>query len=133
MRLYLTFEIWTMGSHPLNLTLRFLLELAALAAMAVWGWRQGDGAVRFLLALSMPIAAAVVWGIFAVPHDPSRSGAAPIPTPGPLRLVLELAIFGLATWLLYDLGAIGLSWALGIIVGGHYLLSFDRILWLIRQ
>jgi hypothetical protein len=32
-----------MGSHPLNLAVRFALELSALAALGVWGWRQGDG------------------------------------------------------------------------------------------
>ena len=68
-----------MGSHPINLALRFLLELSALFAMGVWGWRYSEGWLRFVLALSIPIIAAVLWGTFAVPDDPSRSGGAPIP------------------------------------------------------
>ena len=122
-----------MGSHPINLTLRFLLELSALFAMGVWGWRSSVGWLRFALALGIPIVAAVVWGTFAVPDDPSRSGAAPIAVSGILRLLIEAAIFGCAVWALYDAGFTGLSWGLGLIVVLHYLASYDRMLWLIRQ
>lgn len=122
-----------MGSHPINLAIRFLLELSALLAMGVWGWRQSEGWVRFVLALGIPIIVAVVWGTFAVPNDPSRSGAAPIAVPGILRLAIELVVFALAIWALYDLGYTRLSWILGIIVAIHYITSYDRVLWLIAQ
>lgn len=58
-----------MGSNPINLTVRFFLELTALIAMGFWGWKQGEGLLRFVLALSIPIVAAVMWGVFAVPND----------------------------------------------------------------
>ena len=122
-----------MGSHPINLTVRFLLELSALLAMGIWGWHQSESWLRFLLALVIPLIAAVVWGTFAVPNDPSRSGAAPIAVPGILRLVIEAAIFIVAVWALYDVGFTRISWGLGIIVAIHYLVSYDRLLWLIRQ
>ena len=122
-----------MGAHPINLAIRFLLELSALLAMGVWGWRQSEGWFRFVLALGIPIIMAVVWGTFAVPNDPSRSGAAPIAVPGLLRLAIELAIFVLAVWALYDLGYTRLSWILGFVVVIHYIASYDRILWLIAQ
>lgn len=122
-----------MGSHPINLAIRFLLELSALLAMGVWGWRHGEGWLRLVLALGIPITAAVLWGTFAVPNDPSRSGTAPIAVPGVLRLAIELAVFGFATWALYDAGFTRLSWVLGIIVAIHYITSYDRILWLITQ
>ena len=32
-----------MSAHPLNLALRFLLELAAWASMGYWGWKRGTG------------------------------------------------------------------------------------------
>ncbi len=122
-----------MGSHPINLAVRFLLELSALLALGVWGWRQSEGWVRFVLALGIPIIVAVVWGTFAVPNDPSRSGAAPVAVPGLLRLLIELAIFGLAVWALYDMGYTNFSWILAIIVALHYIASYDRILWLIAR
>ena len=122
-----------MGSHPINLVIRFLLELSALLALGMWGWQRSEGSLRFVLAVGIPLIAAVLWGVFAVPHDPSRSGTAPIAVPGMLRLALELAVFGFATWALYNVGATKLSWILGIAVIIHYLASYDRVLWLIKR
>ncbi len=122
-----------MGSHPINLTVRFLLEIATLVALGYWGWHHGQGMLRLILAIGIPLIAAVLWGTFAVPDDPSRSGNAPIPVPGVVRLVLELAFFGLGVWALYSSGLIGLSLVLGGVTIVHYLVSYDRILWLIQQ
>jgi hypothetical protein len=122
-----------MGSHPINLAVRFLLELFALLVMSAWGWRQTDGWLKFALALGIPLVLAIVWGIFAVPNDPSRSGAAPVAVPGILRLLIELAIFGLAVWALYDMGYASFSWVLAIMVALHYFASYDRIRWLLAQ
>ena len=122
-----------MGSNPINLAIRFLLEISALLAMGVWGWRQSDNWLRFGLALGIPIMAALIWGLFAVPEDPSRSGSAPISVPGIIRLLIEIAFFVLSVWMLYNLHYVRLSWVLGLIVAIHYLISYDRILWLIRH
>jgi hypothetical protein len=122
-----------MAYHPINLGVRFILELAALAAMAYWGWQQSDGILRFVLAIGVPILAAVLWGTFAVPGDRSRSGRAPVPMPGIIRLALELAFFGFAVWALYDAGLVISSIGTGVIVIIHYAVSYERIGWLLRQ
>ncbi len=122
-----------MGSHPINLALRFLLEMAGLVAIGYWGWSQHDGLLRFALAIGGPLLAAILWATFAVPDDPSRSGKAPVPVPGIVRLVLELAFFAFASWALYDAGNPVLSLGLAIVVVIHYALSYDRIAWLLRQ
>ncbi len=101
--------------------------------MAVWGWRQDEGLLRFALALGLPIIAAVLWGTFAVPGDPSRSGQAPVPIPGALRLGLEAAILGFGIWAIYQVGAVWLSWLLGLATLVHYALSYDRLWWLIKR
>ena len=75
----------------------------------------------------------MLWGTFAVPGDPSRSGKAPVPVPGILRLVLELALFGFAAWALYDSGSPMLALVLAVLTLIHYALSYDRIAWLVRQ
>jgi len=121
------------GSHPLNLALRFLLELVALFSMSMWGWRTGEGWMRWVLAASIPIVAALLWGVFAVPDDPSRSGSAPIPVPGLLRLALEAAVFAVGVWALRDTGFLRSSLVFGLIVLIHYALSYDRIGWLLGQ
>lgn len=122
-----------MGSHPLNLIIRFLLEISALISVGMWGWKQSDGWLRFVLSIGLPVMLAVIWGTFAVPNDPSRSGAAPIVTPGIIRLAIELGFFAFATWSLYDIGLDKVSLALGITVIIHYIISYDRIIWLMSQ
>ena len=122
-----------MGSNPINLAVRFLLELAALYAFGYWGWTQHDGGMRFALAIGLPLIAAALWGTFAVPNDPSRSGKAPVPVSGIIRLVLELAFFAIATWLLFDAGQLLWAKTLGVSTLIHYLISYDRITWLLKQ
>ena len=122
-----------MGSHPINLIIRFLLEISALVSAGIWGWKQSDGWLRFLLAIGIPIILAAIWGTFAVPNDPSRSGRTLVATPGIIRIVIELIFFAFATWCLYDMGLNTISWALGIIVVLHYIISYDRLRWLMSQ
>lgn len=122
-----------MGSHPLNLAIRFLLEIAALVAIGYWGFSQQAGIWRFVLGLGGPLVAAVLWGTFAVPDDPSRSGRAPVPVHGVLRLVLELCLFGFGAWALFDAGSTVLALILVGLTIVHYALSCDRVAWLVRQ
>ena len=88
-----------MANHPLNLGIRFLLELCTLAIGSMWGWQRGDGWTKPALAIGIPLLIALLWGTFRVPGDP---GKAPVAIPGALRLVLECAVFGFAVWALFD-------------------------------
>src|SRR5690606_19890911 len=70
-----------MANNPLNLGLRFLLELVALFAVGYWGWTQHQGVMRFVLAIGLPALLAAAWGIFRVPGDASASGEAIVAVP----------------------------------------------------
>ena len=122
-----------MGSHPVNLVVRFLLELCVLAAAGYWGWSRHRGPLRVLLAFGLPLLMAIVWSTCAVPGDPSRSGRAPVPVPGVVRLVLEWAVFAFTAWTLYAAGSPVLAVVLAVVVVAHYAASYDRIAWLVRQ
>ena len=122
-----------MGSHPINLIIRFLLEITALVSVGMWGWKQNDGWLRYVLAIGIPLILATIWGTFNVQDDPSRSGSAPIPTPGLIRLAIELGMFALAIWALYDSGFTKASLIFAIIVLLHYLASYDRVIWLLSK
>ncbi|MFC6519075.1 DUF2568 domain-containing protein [Undibacterium arcticum] len=106
--------------------------MTALVAMGFWGWQLGDGILQFFGALVVPIAAAAVWGAFAVPGDASRSGSAPIAVSGVLRLGIEVTFFAFAARALYETGGTSLGLIFGAAVVVHYALSYDRIAWLLR-
>lgn len=122
-----------MGSHGLNLTLRFLLEMTALVSIGIWGWKQSDSWVKYILVLVLPLMAATFWGIFNVPNDPSRSGAAPIVVTGVVRLILELTILSTGAFALYYGGFVKPSYIYISLVIIHYAISYDRVVWLIKQ
>ncbi|MGZ4150444.1 MAG: YrdB family protein, partial [Actinomycetota bacterium] len=84
------------------LTVRFLMELSLLAAVAFWGFHAGDGPTAWLLGLGAPVLVGVVWGVFVAPK-------AKWPVSVPVRLAVELVLFGL--------GAAGLA------VSGHATLA----------
>lgn len=119
-----------MSSNPINLALRFLLEIAVLIILGIWGWHKGNGFVQYLLGFGIPLLTAFLWATFRVPNDP---GTAPVAIPGMLRLGFELALFAFATWALFDLQSMFVAWALGIITILHYLTSYDRIFRIIKQ
>ena len=121
------------GSHPLNLMVRFLLEIIALFSFGYWGWHNGEGWTRYLYLGLFTLIGAIIWGTFAVPDDPSRSGKAPVPVPGWLRLIVELGIFGLACWGLFVTGVKINSLVFLLLVVIHYSFSLDRIKWLFRS
>jgi hypothetical protein len=118
------------SNHPINLGVRFLLELSILASLGYWGWTEHDGIWRFLWGLGLPLAAAAAWGTFRVPNDP---GPAPMAVPGFVHLLLELALFGAAVALLFAAGRSVTAAVLGVLMALHYAVSYDRVAWLLRQ
>ncbi|KRV51253.1 hypothetical protein AQ490_00305 [Wenjunlia vitaminophila] len=81
-----------------NDVLAFLLELAALVALGWWGFGVGDNlGVHVLLGLGTPLAAVVLWGLFAAPK-------ARFSVPLPAALAVKALVFGGATLALYGVG-----------------------------
>ena len=79
------------------LTLAFVAELAALAALASWGWSAGGStAWRLLLAVAVPLVAAVLWGVFAAPRALVRVPA--------LTVLVKVLVFGAAVLALVATG-----------------------------
>jgi hypothetical protein len=88
-----------------NLTLRFLLELAAIGALGYWGFRTGSGPLgKAALGLGAPVLAIVVWGTFVAPK-------ASVALADPVRLLVSLAVFGAAALALYSTRQDALVWA----------------------
>ena len=119
--------------HPANLALRLVMELVALGVMAWWGWAQTDSASRWAWAIGVPVVAAAMWTTFAVQGDPSRGGEGLVQVPGLVRLGVELAVFGFATWALTDLGRVTYGIGYGVVIVVHYGLSHERVWWLFSK
>lgn len=119
--------------NAMNLALRFLLEIAALGGFGVFAWSRFDGWWRYLAVIVVVAAVMTVWGVFAVPNDPSRSGNAPIPVPGILRLGLEFAILLGGAYAFHRTGYSYFALAMTALVLVHYALSGERIAWLLQQ
>jgi hypothetical protein len=109
--------------------LRFVLEFG-LYALGYWGWTQNSGVMRILLAIGLPLLAAILWGTFRVPNDP---GKAPVAVPGIVRLLLEFIYFSAATWAFYAAGQERWALIFGGVVLLHYAISYDRTIRLVRQ
>jgi hypothetical protein len=89
--------------HVANEGLAFLLEVAALAALAWWGATRGASkAAGVLLGIGAPLAAAVVWGLFASPRAKIRLPLAGV-------IAVKALVFGCASAATYALGLPGLA------------------------
>ena len=82
----------------LNDLLRFALELAGIAALAVWGWSAGgQGPLRFGLAVVAPLALVVVWALLIAPKADS-------PLPRTQRMLVGTALLLVAAGALWVAG-----------------------------
>ena len=115
-----------MSNHPLTLAVRFGLELAMLGIYGAWGWRAANGPLAIVLALGLPLLAAVLWGAFVSPK-------AAIVAPGIVRLAVEAALFGGATWMLLALGVPGLAAGFAGLALLQAIASYDRIALLLQS
>ena len=115
-----------------NLALRFGLELAALAGLAIAAWKLTSGPMRWVVAIAVPVTAAIIWGVFNVLGDPSRSGAAPIEVTGWTRLGIELLVLGGGAAAVAIAGRPTVAIAFAVVIVAHYVASWSRVEWLIR-
>jgi hypothetical protein len=118
---------------PFQLALRFALELGALFSIAAWARRAvGTGALGWCAAIGVVVLVASLWGVFAVPGDPSRSGRAPVPVSGWTRIGIEMAVFlagaaslaSLQWWHWFD------PFIAALVI--HHVGTRKRIVWLVR-
>jgi hypothetical protein len=82
----------------LNLGLRFVLEICLIVALAYSGLHISQNSMlKWILCLLLPVLAATIWGRYIAPR-------ASHPLKRPVRLAVELLLFGSAIVLLYLVG-----------------------------
>ncbi|MAI89865.1 YrdB family protein [Ponticaulis sp.] len=117
----------------MNLILRFILELAALAGIGMAAFQFSDGVIAYLASILCVTTAATLWGVFNVPGDPSRSGHAPVRVSGPVRLSLELIILFGGSLSFYLAGYAWIALSHAWLITLHYAFSAQRVGWLLKQ
>jgi hypothetical protein len=116
-----------------QLAIRFGLEVGSLVAIGRYAGGFFPGAWSYAASWGFPVSVALVWGTFAVKGDPSRSGNAPIPIPGMLRLTLETAVFlGGAAALAARNNWVAFAIFLTAFVV-HHAMTTARLAWLLRN
>ena len=119
-----------MSNHPLNLGVRFLLELAMIAIFAYWAWNTFDGISKYVLSIVVPLLGSLLWAIFKVEGD----GAKPlVAVNGVIRLSIECLLFSAAFLMLRSLQLQQLSMLFATVTVVHYAVSYDRIKWLLQR
>lgn len=94
----------------------FLSELAALVALAYWGFTvPGATATRVLLGVGLPVVGAVLWGLFAAPRAVVRRA--------PLAVGTKVLVFGAAVLALAVRGHLVLALILAVAAALGSLLS----------
>ena len=74
--------------HVLNESLAFLLEVAAIVALAWWGFTTGGNVfLNIVLGIGTPVAAMVLWGLFAAPRARYKVAL-------PYVLLVKAVVFG---------------------------------------
>ncbi|WP_344262700.1 YrdB family protein [Actinomadura napierensis] len=95
--------------HVLNEGLAFLLEIAALAALAWWGFTTGGNMiVHIVLGIGTPAAAMVLWGMFAAPRARFKVAL-------PFVLLVKAVVFGAGALALYGVDHTALAVAFAIV------------------
>ncbi|MGF1617884.1 MAG: YrdB family protein [Acidimicrobiia bacterium] len=121
-----------MGFNPANLTFRFLLEIFGLIGLFRLGLEVGTGLWSWVLAVGFTFGAMALWATFRVTGDRSAKGDAPYAVSGPVRLLIELVVFGAGAVGWFAAGPNWIAWAYVGALALHHVISYDRIAWLIR-
>jgi hypothetical protein len=102
----------------MNDGVRFLLELATLISVALICWRQADRVyAKALLAVGAPLVIGTVWAIWISANSASKVG-------DPLRLLLEVAVFGSGVAALLALKHTRWALLMGSVAALHLITTF---------
>ena len=100
-----------------NLGVRFVLELASLAALVAWGLRlDAPWPARLAVGVLLPLAAASVWGLCASPRARFATRAG--------RVVCEVGLFGGAAVALVATGWLAPGVALAVVAAASLAVTY---------
>ncbi|TMR39715.1 YrdB family protein [Actinomadura geliboluensis] len=107
--------------HVLNEGLAFVLEVAAIVALAWWGFTTGGNVVvNVVLGIGTPVGAMVLWGLFAAPRARFKVAL-------PFVLLVKAIVFGAGALAFYGVDHATLAIVFAVIaVLNTVLATLDR-------
>jgi hypothetical protein len=108
-------------NEPMNVNandvVAFLVEILVLVLLAVAGFSaSGSTALQVLLGIGLPVAAAVLWGLFAAPRARVSSD--------PLRLATKVLVLGAGVVAGFLVLPVAWAVAVAVVVGVNLLLMY---------
>jgi Protein of unknown function (DUF2568) len=103
--------------QAVNDGLQVVLEVLVLASLAVWGWQEGGDISRWVLAIGIPLAFAIVWFTLVTRYSASKLD-------DPSRLRLEIAMFVCAAAALVRIGHPVLSFVFVLLAATQLTLTY---------
>jgi len=113
-----------MSKHPLNLSLRFALEIAAILLTAYWGWENFSGPIRIATVIFIPLLLMTLWGGFRYPKDHGKGFKK---VSGKTRLAIEAFVLSVPIVLNFSAGNYFIPLIFFSFIVFHYILSQDRL------
>ena len=86
-----------------------------------------------VLAIGLPLLAAMIWGVFGTLGDTRGQGGAPVPVSGKVRFVIETGFFVLATLAFAAGGAPDVALVFGVVALLLHIIGYERMLWLLQH
>ncbi|MEK3979209.1 YrdB family protein [Psychrobacillus sp. FSL K6-2836] len=97
----------------------FAMELFALGAFSYWGFHMNKGwFINTVFGIGTPLLVAIFWGTFIAPK-------ATFPVTIPIRILLQIIVFALATTALFAAGKGKLAIIFGFIVFIEMILMYS--------
>jgi Protein of unknown function (DUF2568) len=109
------------------------VDLFMLVALAYWGFHLADGLLCLILAFLLVTACGLVWTAFGVSSDPLRDSRTIVRIRGPVRLLLEFMVLGIAAFGIWTAGSRAASETLLTAAGLCYGITWERLVWLARD
>jgi Protein of unknown function (DUF2568) len=104
-----------------------------LVALAYWGFHLADWFLALFLAFLLVTACGLVWTAFGTPNDPLRDSRPIVRIRGPVRLLLEFMVLGIAAFGIWIAGSRAASETLLTAAGLCYGVTWERLVWLARD
>jgi hypothetical protein len=103
--------------QAVNDAFQVVLEVLVLLSLAFWGWEEGESFGRWILAIGVPVAFAIVWVTLVTRYSASKLD-------DPSRLRLELAIVACGAAALVRIGHPVLSVLLVLLAAMQLMLTY---------